>query len=353
MWAAGAILRQSQACTRSHTWRKPSQMSRPEPARRRLCMAALVASAGVGYPLPSTARQLDITVVQPNTRLASLPFLLARDRGWFRELAGLNIRGFIGSSGGGGATLRNALAADLPYGEVSLPAAIAALAQGVELSIVHGGVQTLADQVWVARAGAPRISVPADLVGRKIGISAAGSLGDMVSEAMIDSAGLAGKVERKVVGSGKAALSALSEGVIDIAMLAEPAPTRSRDLVRPLWSAADVFGPCMQTVGIARTDWLLKNGATMQGIIAARRRGVQLIRAEPAHAALLMSSEYGVEPAQALALVERMLRNSPLWSDGAFHEAGMQAMQKGLQRIGALPGAASDWRRAVRADYLG
>ena len=84
-----------------------------------------------------------------------------------------------------------------------------------------------------------------------------------------------------------------------------------------------------------------------------RQNGIWRRLAEPAQAALLMSSEYGVEPAQALSLVERMLRNAPLWSDGAFHEAGMQAMQKGLQRIGALPGAASDWRRAVRADYLG
>ncbi len=319
--------------------------------RRRLTCASVATAASALVPGFAWARQVDLTVSQATSRLHVVPFLLARERGWFRELAGIHVRGFIGSSVGG-STLRNALSADLPYGEVSLPAAIAALTQGVELTIVHGGVQTLADQMWVVRPGERAIAAPGDLAGRKVGYSAPGSLSDIVSESMIDKVGLAGRVERKAVGPMKSGLSALRDGAIDVLMLPEPMLMRSQDLARAVWSAADVFGPCMQTVGVARTDWLLRNGSVMQGIIAARRRGVKLIREEPAQAALLMSTEFGLEPGQALALVERMLAGHGLWSEGAFHDAGMQAMQRGLQRIGVLPASGGDWRRALRGDYL-
>lgn len=326
-------------------------MNRHSLDRRHLTAAALASVAAGVWPQSAWSRQVALTVSQAGSRLHSVPFLIAKERGWFRDLAGLQVRGFIGSSGGA-TTLRNAMSADVPYGEVSLPAAMAALQQGVELTIVHGGVQTLADQMWVVRPGETAIGSPGDLAGRKIGFSAPGSLSDIVSEAMIDSAGLTGRAERKPVGPVKSGLAALRDGSIDVLMLPEPLLSRSLDSARAVWSAADVFGPCMQTVGVARTDWLLRHGSVMQGIIAARRRGVKLIRDEPPQAALAMAAEFGLEPGQALALIERMLVGHGLWSEGAFHDAGMQAMERGLSRIGVLPPAGSDWRRALRADYL-
>lgn len=326
-------------------------MSGHSPDRRHLTAAALAWATAGAWPRTAWSRQVALTVSQPGSRLHSVPFLIARERGWFRDLAGLHVRGFIGSSGGA-TTLRNALLADVPYGEVSLPAAITALQQGVELTIVHGGVQTLADHMWVVRPGETAIGSPGDLVGRKIGFSAPGSLSDIVSEAMIDSVGLTGRTERKPVGPMKSGLAALRDGAVDLLMLPEPLLSRSLDSARAVWSAADVFGPCMQTVGVARTDWLLRHGSVMQGIITARRQGVKLIRDEPAQAALAITAEFGLEPGQALALIERMLVGNGLWSEGAFHDAGMQAMERGLKRIGVLPAVGSDWRRALRADYL-
>ena len=321
--------------------------------RNRRLVGSVFGAAALACAAPRFAwsRQIDLTVSQVTSRLHVIPFLVARERGWFKDLAGLQVRGFIGSSGGA-ATLRNAMSADIPYGEVSLPAALSALAQGVDFTIVHGGVHALIDQMWVVRPNEARIASPGDLVGRKIGYSAQGSLSDIVSDAMVDSAGLGGRVERKPVGPMKSALAALRDGAIDVIMMPEPLLSRSLDTARAVWSAADVFGPCMQTVGVVRSDWLLRNGSIVQGIIAARRRGVKLIREEPAQAALLMTAEFGLEPGQALALLERMSVGSGLWSEGAFHEPGMQAMQRGLQRLGILPAAGLDWRRALRADYL-
>ena len=301
---------------------------------------------------PAWARQHDLSVAQLANRLHALPLLLARERHWFNEMAGISVRGFIGSSEGG-ATLRNALAAELPYGEVSLPAAMAAIGQRTDFSIVHGGVQTVADQVWVVRRSETSIRSPRDLAGRKVGYTAAGTLSDMVSRTMIDAVGLSNKVERKVVGPVKPKLAALRDGAIDVAMVAEPLFTRERDWLRPVWGADEVLGPCVQTVGVVRTDWLLRHGEVARGIIAARRRAVQAIREEPAQGALIITGHYGIEPAAALALVERLLAGQGFWSDGSFDEAGMDTMQRGLQRIGALPASTpGDWRSALRADYL-
>ncbi len=320
-------------------------------SRRNFAVWAAALYSGSVWSQPVSARQYDLTVSQVGSRLHAVPFLIARDRGWFRELAGINVRGFIGSSGGG-TSLRNALAADLPYGEVSLAAAISALSQGVELTIVHGGVQTLADQFWVVRTGETGLNTRADLKGRRLGYSATGSLSDMVSRVMIESAGLENQLERRVVGPVKAALEALRDGTVDIVMISEPMLSRSRETVRPVWSAAEVFGPCMQTVGVARSDWLLRNGSTMRGIIAARRKAVHLIRDEPPQAALVISGEHGIAPARALQLVERLLGSGGLWSDGAFHPQAIQALEQGLKKVGVLSGAGEEWRRAVRADYL-
>ena len=323
------------------------------PARRAFGWMTAAALAGLScFHRAAQARQHDLTVAQIANRLHAVPFLLARERGWFGEMAGIGVRGFIGSSEGG-ATLRNALAAEVPYGEVSLPAVIAAIGQGIELSIVHGGVQAVSDQVWVVRRGESTIASPRDLAGRRVGYTAPGTLSDMVSRAMIDSVGLASRVERKVVGPVRQKLAALRDGTVDVAMVAEPLFTRERDWLRPVWSADEVLGPCVQTVGVARTDWMLRHGATLRGIVAARRRAVLAIRDEPVQGALVITGHYGVEPAAALAIVERLLAGNGFWSDGSFDETGMVTMQRGLERIGALsPGQGGDWRRALRADYL-
>ncbi len=67
-----------------------------------------------------------------------VPFAVALEKGYFKE-AGVDVTGFI-TSEGGGTTVRNAMASEIPYGEVALPAAISAVKQGVDLTIVHGGV---------------------------------------------------------------------------------------------------------------------------------------------------------------------------------------------------------------------
>ena len=144
-------------------------------------------------------RAIDLTVTHFGTGLYGVPFAVAKEKGWFKSEAKLDVTGFI-TSAGGGTTIRNALASDIPYGEVALPAAIAAIQQGVELTIVHGGVLSVADQVWITRKDDESIKKFSDLKGKKLGYSSPKSVTDILTSMMIDANGLTGALERKSVG---------------------------------------------------------------------------------------------------------------------------------------------------------
>ena len=112
--------------------------------------------------------------------------------------------------------MRNVLASELPYGDVALPAVIAAVQQGLELTIVHGGVASVADQVWITRKDDERIKTVQDLAGKKLGYSSPKSVTDMITSMMLDANGLTGKVERKSIGGVGSGLTALREGAVDM-----------------------------------------------------------------------------------------------------------------------------------------
>src|SRR5690349_5633008 len=105
-------------------------------AARRLSFVVIAAAAWVVAAAPAHA--VSLTVTHWADGMYGAPFAVALEKGYFKD-AGIDVTGFI-TSAGGGSTVRNAMASDIPYGEVALPAAIAAIKQGVPLTIVHGGV---------------------------------------------------------------------------------------------------------------------------------------------------------------------------------------------------------------------
>src|SRR5262245_48825148 len=72
-----------------------------------------------------------ITVSQYGRLVATLPWAVALEKGMFKD-AGLDIDG-ITAGAGGGTSLRNMLAGELPYAELATSAAIAGSLAGVEL----------------------------------------------------------------------------------------------------------------------------------------------------------------------------------------------------------------------------
>jgi NitT/TauT family transport system substrate-binding protein len=311
--------------------------------------AALAAACLAGV---TSALATDLTVTHFGTGMYGVPFAIAREKGWFKSEAGIDVTGFI-TSAGGGTTVRNALASDIPYGEVALPAAIAAIQQGVKLTIVHGGVLSVADQVWIVRKDDTSINKFGDLKGKKLGYSSPKSVTDIITSVMLDKNSLTSSVERKSVGGIGSGLTALREGGVDMTYVTEPVWSKEKGSFRAAWGSTDIAPRVTQTVGIVRTDYLQKNPAVIRGIIAARRKGVEFVRANPAESAPIMAREYKIPVEEAKSAIESVLAAKGVyWSRGEFDYEGMEFMLNGLHLVKAIPDGPFDWSKVIDESFL-
>jgi NitT/TauT family transport system substrate-binding protein len=296
------------------------------------------------------ARAVDLNVSSFGISMHGVPYAIAKEKGYYRDI-GLDVTGFL-TSAGGGTTVRNVLASELPYGEVALPAVLIAMKQGIKLTIIHGGVRSGADQLWVTRKDDDRIKKPEDLKGMKLGYSGPFGVTDILSSIMLDKYHLKDQVERRAVGAVGAGLTALREKALDVTCIFEPTWTREKDKYRLAFSSA-VFAPrVMQTVGIVRTDYLLANPKLIRDMIVARRRGVEFIENNPDEASAIMAKYYKLEPDQAKAALNNVLSfDRNYWSKGEFDFEGMNVLVKGMQIVGAID-TAPDWSTTVDQSYL-
>lgn len=316
---------------------------------KRLLRAAALAAAVLGA---TSAFALDLTVTHFGTGMYGVPFAIAREKGWFKSDAKLDVTGFI-TSAGGGTTIRNALASEIPYGEVALPAAIAAIQQGVKLTIVHGGVLSVADQVWITRKDDDSIKKFADLKGKKLGYSSPKSVTDIITSVMLQENNLTSSVERKSVGGIGSGLTALREKGVDMTYVTEPVWSKEKNNYRIAWWSNDIAPHVTQTVGIVRTDYLQQHPDVIRGIITARRKAVEFIQAHPDEAAPIMAREYKISPEQAKAAIESVIHSKgTYWSRGEFDYEGMEFMLKGLHLVKAIPEGPFDWHKVIDESYL-
>lgn len=310
-----------------------------------------LASATALFVAATAASAVDLTVTHFGTGMYGAPFAVAREKGFFKE-AGIDVTGFI-TSDGGGTTIRNALASEIPYGEVALPAAIAAIQQGVELTIVHGGVLSVSDQVWVSRKDDTRIQKIADLKGKKLGYSSPKSVTDMITSMMLDANKLTGQVERKSVGGIGAGLTALRENAVDMTYVTEPVWSKEKNNYRAVFNSADWAPHITQTVGIVKTDYLKKNPDKIRGIINARRKGVEYLVKNPDESAKILAREYKIDETTAKSAIASILAvKGDYWSPGRFDMEGMNEMLKGLVLVKAVEPGPFDWTKVMDESYL-
>ncbi|MDT7952785.1 MAG: ABC transporter substrate-binding protein, partial [Acetobacteraceae bacterium] len=140
---------------------------------RRLLLLAGFATA----TLAATARAETITVTHWGGQFYGAPYAVAMQKGYFKQ-HGVDITGIL-TAPGGGTAVRNTLAGGIPFGEVSLAAAVQAINAGEKLVIVAGGTQSVGDQMWIAKAGSPLHGIN-DLAGKRIGFTAPNSVSNMV-----------------------------------------------------------------------------------------------------------------------------------------------------------------------------
>ncbi|MEO6958532.1 MAG: ABC transporter substrate-binding protein [Burkholderiaceae bacterium] len=309
----------------------------------RVSGCCLLASSSLAYAAT-------LTVTHWGDGMYGVPFAVALDKGFFKA-GGVDVTGFI-TSQGGGTSVRNAMASEIPYGEVALPAAIAAFQQGVNLTIVNGGVLSLADLMWVSRKGS-NIHSFKDMKGKKMGYSSPKSVTDMVSTICLTKAGIFSDVDRIAAGGIASGLTALRAGGIDAAIITEPVLSKEKGTVDIAFRSTDCIPRMTQTVGIVQTDYLKKHPDVVKAIIEARRKGVDYIKAHPDEAAEIFAKYQKLDPTISKSALNTILADKAVyWSPGKLDYEGMDVMLQGLRLVKAIDNSPFDWTKIVDESYL-
>ena len=300
--------------------------------------------------LSGQARADTITVTHWGGQFYGVPYAVAMDKGMFKK-NGLDVTGIL-TAAGGGTAIRNTLAGDIPFGEVSLAAAVQAVNAGQKLIIVGAGTQTVADQMWLVKKDSPLNSLK-DLVGKRIGYTAPGSVSNMVILMALKANGMtAQQVQLVPAGDLGANLSAVSTGAIDAGFSDELVYAQNKELARPLFFVRDVMSPkMMQTVLVTTTDYAKAHPDEVRKLIATRREGLVYMRANPDESADIVAKAYNNPHNDLFRAHLRELIKENYWSDGGLDYDAMNHMVEGLQITGQLKGDV-DWPKYVDTSFL-
>ncbi len=309
----------------------------------RLALAAGLMLAG------TAARAETITVTHWGAAFYGAPYAVAMAKGFFKQ-NGVDVTGIL-TSQGGGTSVRNTLAGDLPYGEVALPAAIEAINNGVPLKIIGSGAQSVADILWMVKKGSPMTSIK-DIVGKKVGFTAPGSVTNMLILMAMKAQGIdASKVKLVPAGGIGANVTAVLNGAIDAGMSGEPVWAENEDNLQPLFWTKDVLPPnMMQTVAVTTEEFAKSDPVKLKALIAGRRMGVDYIEAHPEESAEIVAKAYSGDAALYLKVFKRFIAFH-YWSDGRFDLDGMNRMVEGLQIVGKQNGPV-DWSKIIDKSFL-
>jgi NitT/TauT family transport system substrate-binding protein len=308
---------------------------------------ALAAIAATTLTLPACAET--ITVTHWGSAFYGAPYAVAMEKGFFRK-RGIDITGIL-TSAGGGTSVRNTLAGDLPFGEVALPAALAAINSGQPLKMIAGGVESIADILWITQPDSPINSIK-DIVGKKVSFTSPGSVTNMLILMCMKAAGIDRKdVTLLPAGGIGANLSAVLNKAVDAGMTGEPIWSENKSKVKPAFWTKDCFSPEMtQTVAVTTTEFAKTGGDKLRAILAARREGVEYIIKNPDESADIVAKAYNGDP----KLYREVFKNFVAinyYGDGRFNFKGMDRMAEGMEIVGQLKGK-PDWKSMIDPSFL-
>ncbi|HXP93912.1 MAG TPA: ABC transporter substrate-binding protein [Candidatus Binatia bacterium] len=293
--------------------------------------AALVAFALCLIPLSAHAADR-VSVTQYGIIVETLPWAIALEKGLLKK-QGLDIDGFIGSTGGG-TTVRNMMASGMPFAEMAVPAAIAAIQSGVDMKIVYGAVNNMGDLAWLVRKDSP-IKKMSDLKGKKVGFTQPKSTTEMVLRMILQSQKLTNDVTVLPTGGIGAGVVALDQGAIDAAPVEEPLLLKDADKYRVLFRVNDFLPNLTWSVGVTTPDFLKSHPEVVHKLVQARREAVDYMYAHPAEAEQVYAKVWNSNDRTIEDILPRLIK-SKYWSRNDINMAGLETMLQGMQLVGAL-----------------
>jgi NitT/TauT family transport system substrate-binding protein len=305
-------------------------------------------AAAVALTAPALA-QTKLAVTQYGRITQSLPWAVAFEKGWLKE-NGLNVESII-SSDGGGTSVRNMLASDLPFGEVAVAAAVAAnLKMKLDIQIVYGGADTIGELSWLSHpdTGVKKIE---DLRGKTVAFTSPQSATEMALRLVLDKSGIPTTALKMIAGGNLAAVvTAINQRGVDAGPVSDPALAQSEGKLHSVFAVSDLFPHYMWNVGVTTKAFAQKNPQMVRALIQARRKAVQFIFANPGEAAAIYAKVWELDKEQANVMLKRALRFQ-YWSEGDFNKEGIDVALKGMLLAGLIDGP-FDINTMIDQNYL-
>lgn len=317
--------------------------------KRRLILAAVLAVVVAGAMTFSSASQaFQLAISQYGRVTATLPWAVAIEKGYFGD-AGIKIDQVIAGAGGG-TTLRNVLASDLPYGEVATSAAIAAKRSGLDVVIVNSASSHIGEIALVADPKSDIRGV-ADLAGKKAGYTAPRSTSDVLLHLALKEAHLSGKVETVATGGFGPGLTALETGAIAAAPLIDPLLTLQPTKFRVILHFADLIPRMTWLVGVTTREFAQKNPELLRKLIAVRLRAVDYIYQHRDDAMRIYAKVWQQDPNEVASYFPKYFGYDGEWTRGDFEKPGLEKMSEGLQLVGDVDQPV-DWSAIIDQEFL-
>ena len=283
----------------------------------------------------SPAAAVDLLVTQYKNDPSGAPYAIALEKGFFKK-HGIDISGII-SGAGGGSSVRNAIASDLGYGDVTAAPVIAAAEQGQDVKIVGFTSRSLADLVVVVMPDSP-IKTAADLKAKKFGISNPKSLGEMMGVLVLEKAGLKqGDVQMLALGSLGGALTALENGVVDVTAI----PiilfhTRGGESKYRVLVGSKELPLVPSQIGMATSQTMKERPDQLRAIQGARRDGTRFIYEHTDEAIQILSQVYEPLPAKDVGLMVKELVDAKFWTEGRIEMPLLENTVRAMKGVGML-----------------
>jgi NitT/TauT family transport system substrate-binding protein len=297
----------------------------------------------MALPRPAAAEQISVT--HWGVLMYGAPYAVAIEKGYYKE-AGLNIDGVL-TSKGGGTTMRNVMASDLPYGEVALSAVVAAMKQGIDLKIVHTGVRTAGEILWVTTPDSGIASVK-DLAGKKVAFTSPKSVTDMLLTMVLDKHNI--KAETVAAGGIGSGLTMVEQKGVVAAPVMDPIWSKMQSKFKPVFHVANELPPMVQTVGVTTAEYAKANKDKLRKLVQARKKAVEFVYANPEETAKIVAKHYNTDEKVILNAVKN-LSALKYWGTGEFEYPAMDNMVKGLQIVGEVDGKI-DWSKVVDESFI-
>jgi NitT/TauT family transport system substrate-binding protein len=307
--------------------------------------AAIIAAVTI---ISSSSYAYQLAISQYGRVTATLPWAVAMEKGYFDD-AGIKIDQVIAGAGGG-TTLRNVLASDLPYGEVATSAAIAASRAGLDIVIVNTSSSHIGEIALVADAKS-NIHKMADLAGKKAGYTAPKSTSDVLLRLALKETQMTGKVETVATGGFGPGITALTTGAIAAAPMIDPILTLQPEKYRVILPFADVIPRMTWLVGITTREFAKKNPELLRKLIAVRRRGVDYIYQNRDAAMQIYAKVWQQDPKQVATYFPKYFGYEGEWTRGEFEKAGLAKMSEGLELAGEVEKPV-DWNTMIDQEFL-